>query len=1015
MFNAALWNKYCYTQISHILSEYFSQIAQENMRITILSLFALGLMIFSGDLLTAQALGTSVIYEGDTSWVNRKMSEMTLDEKIGQLFMVAAYSNKGDEHREEIANLVKTEGIGGLIFMQGGPVRQARLINYYQQSAEIPLMVAMDAEWGLAMRLDSTFKFPWPLTLGASGDSTLAYRMGQEIARHCKRLGVHVNFAPVVDLNTNPDNPIINARAFGQEPELVNKMAAAYMMGMQDEGVLASAKHFPGHGDTKDDSHKTLPTLTQSFDRLHHVEVSPYRYLGKHGLGSVMVAHLNVPSMDPSGKPTSLSTKVVQDYLIDSLKFDGLVFTDALNMQGVASKYPPGEVDVEALIAGNDVLLFSQDVAKAKDRIHSALKSGRITPEELDTRVRKILLTKSWLGLEQKTYVEPTGIRKDLMPESSKILNRQIYESAVTVLLNKERSIPIRELKGLKVACVTAGIDQGSEFPRILNKYTKVDAFAFNGKNANDILNQLSTYDVVIAGIYTSNANPWKSYKIYSSIQEFVNRLTLQNKTIVSLFANPYSLRDFSEVRNADGVIVAYQNHPDAESVSAQIIFGALGAKGRLPVTSSDIFKAGFGVDTENLNRLGYALPGEVDLNVAELEKIDLLIREAILQRATPGCQILIARRGKVVFERSYGYHTYNRSIPVKDDDIYDLASITKVAVTLPLLMRLVENGKVDLDKRLGYYLPELRGTNKDSLIIREILAHQARLQPWIPFYLETLINGQQKPEYYSRKRNFQYPNVVAENLYSSRYTHDSIMKRIYDSELLTKNGYKYSDLGYYLFQELIEELEGKPMEELIDDWLYSHLGAYTMTYHPWKKYPPSRIVPTEDDLVFRGQLLDGYVHDQGAALLGGVAGHAGLFSNANDLAKLMQMYLNGGTYGGRRYLDSITVNEFTRCQYCEDDNRRGIGFDKPQLEGEGPTCGCVSPLSYGHTGFTGTIAWADPAEDIIYIFLSNRVHPDATNRKLLSLSTRTRIQKVIYNSISDENQHTPVISDFKP
>ena len=985
------------------------------MRNSVSGFFMLLIALISGNQITAQEAGTSVIYRGDTSWVNRKMAEMTLDEKIGQLFMVAAYSNKGDSHRKEIMDLVRDEGIGGLIFMQGGPARQARLINYYQQSAKIPLMVAMDAEWGLAMRLDSTFKFPWPLTVGASGDTVLAYKMGQEIARHCKRLGVHVNFAPVVDLNTNPDNPIINARAFGQEPELVNKMALAYMQGMQDEGVLACAKHFPGHGDTEDDSHKTLPTLNQSFDRLHHVEVSPYRYLGKHGLGSVMVAHLNVPSMDPTGKPTSLSKRVVKDYLLDSLKFDGLVFTDALNMQGVASKYPPGEVDVEALIAGNDILLFSENVSKAKASIKDALKAGKITEEDLEQRVRKILLAKSWLGLEQKTYIEPGEIKKDLMPESSRMLNRQIFEASATVILNKERTIPIRELKGLKVACVTAGIDQGTEFPRILNKYTRVDAFAFDGKNANEILNQLSTYDVVIAGIYTSNANPWKSYRIYPSIQEFVNRLTLQNKTIVSLFANPYSLRDFSEVRNAAGVLVAYQNHPYAESVSAQIIFGALGAQGRLPVTSSSFFKAGFGVDTENLNRLGYALPGEVDLDVNELDKIDLLIREAILDRATPGCQVLIARRGKVVFERSYGYHTYNRSTPVQEDDIYDLASITKVAVTLPLLMRLVESGKIDLDQRLGHYLPELRGTNKDSLVIREILAHQAQLQPWIPFYLETLESGERKPEYYSNKRSFKYPNVVAENLYSTRHSRDSIMRRIYESELLSKKGYKYSDLGYYLFQELIEHIEGKPMEELIDEWLYSHLGAYTMTYHPWKKYPPSRIVPTEDDLVFRGQLLDGYVHDQGAALLGGVAGHAGLFSNANDLAKLMQMYLNGGNYGGRRYLDSITVNEFTRCQYCEDDNRRGIGFDKPQLEGPGPTCGCVSPLSYGHTGFTGTIAWADPAEDIIYIFLSNRIHPDASNRKLLSLSTRTRIQKVIYNSISDENEHTPVISDFKP
>lgn len=976
------------------------------MKSNLYQLILLALFIQFGFSVAAQNSSRSVIYQGDTSWASEKLSNMSLDEKLGQLFMVAAYSNKGKAHEQEILKLVKEEHIGGLIFFQGGPARQARLTNIYQQGAKIPLMIAMDAEWGLSMRLDSTFKFPWPMTVGATNDSAMAYRMGSEIAKHCKRLGVHINFGPVVDINTNPDNPIINARSFGENPGLVAKLGTAYMQGMQDQKVMACAKHFPGHGDTDSDSHKTLPTVGHDMDRLKSMELAPYANLIDHGLASVMVAHLNVPAMDNTGMPSSLSHKIVSDYLRDSIGYDGLVFTDALNMSGVANRFAPGEVDLKALLAGNDVLLFSQDVATAKKKIKAALQAEVFTIEDIDRHVMRILMAKSWMGLEQKKHVVPANIAEDLSPESSKIANKQMFAEAITVLNNKNHVIPIRDLKDKKIACLLAGTEVSTEFYRILKKYTEVDLFRFQSGMENQLLNDLSKYDLVITGIYTSNANPWKSYKIDADIKRMVKRLTLQNKTIVTLFANAYALRGFPEITGAEGVIVAYQNHPDAESVAAQIIFGAMGAKGRLPVSGSDLYEAGFGFDTESLNRLGYGYPGEVGFDRKELEKIDILVKEALQQKATPGCQLIVARKGKVVFDRAYGYQTYSKDEPVVDDDIYDLASITKMAATLPVIMRLVEEGKIDIDKTLGDYLPELKGTNKDTLVIRQVLAHQAQLTPWIPFYIETLDHGKQKANYYSDTRDFNYPYCVADGTFGCRTMKDTVMDRIIRSKLLSKKEYKYSDLGYYFFMEIIERIYGKPLNVIVDEWLYSSLGAYTMTYRPLEKFPEKRIVPTENDQIFRKQALRGYVHDQGAAMIGGVAGHAGLFSDANDLAKLMQMYLNGGEYGGERYLDSITIKEFSRCQFCEDDNRRGIGFDKPQLEGAGPTCGCVSPLSFGHTGFTGTMAWADPDEDVVYIFLSNRVHPDAENRKLLTLSTRTRIQKVIYNAIIEEGSN---------
>ncbi|MAN04498.1 MAG: beta-N-acetylglucosaminidase [Owenweeksia sp.] len=986
------------------------------MKLTLRSFFLFALFISGPGMgIYAQVIRPSVIWEGDTSWAREKLKNMSMDEKLGQLFMIAAYSNKGKAHQDEIINLVKNEHIGGLIFFQGGPQKQARLTNIYQQGAKIPLMIAMDAEWGLSMRLDSTFKFPWPLTVGATRDSALAYRMGAEIAKHSKRLGVHINFGPVTDINTNPENPIINARSFGEDPENVTRLSEAYMKGMQDQHVLACAKHFPGHGDTDSDSHKTLPTVSHNMERLNSVELKPYGGLINKGLGSVMVAHLNVPALDNTGTPTSLSKKVITDHLKQQMGFTGLVFTDALNMKGVADLYPPGEVDVRALLAGNDVLLFSEDVKTAKEKIRDALKAGRITEEEINDRVYRILLTKSWMGLEQKEHIESKNLIEDLNPESSHILNRDIYRNAVTVVVNRDKMVPVSDLRDKKIACVTAGTDPGSEFAKTLKYYAKVDEYRLTDNNDTELISKLSQYDLVIVGVYTSNANPWKSYKISSSIRTFVKRLSLQNSIILNLFANPYALSSFPEAEYASAVMISYQNHPDAESLAAQIIFGAEGAQGRLPVSTTSLFDEGFGISTPSLHRMGYGLPGEVGMDKDKLEKIDLLVDEAIRNRATPGCQLLVARKGKVIFHRTYGSHTYSRNHPVSEFDLYDLASITKMAASVPMLMKLVEENKIDLDKTLGDYLPQARGTNKEKLVIREILAHQARLQAWIPFYLETLSKGQQLPEYYAVERNFDFPNSVAIDLYSTRSVRDTILARIYDSKLLPQKEYKYSDLGYYLFMDLIEQVEGEPLDVLVDKNFYRPLGAYTMTYRPLEKFPEDQIVPTEDDKTFRRQELRGYVHDQGAAMLGGVAGHAGLFSDANDLAKLMQMYLQYGKYGGVEYFDSVTVKEFTRCQYCDDDNRRGIGFDKPQLGGAGPTCGCVSPLSFGHTGFTGTIAWADPTEEIVYIFLSNRVHPDAENRKLLSLSTRTRIQEVIYNSIKDENAVRTLISDVQP
>ncbi len=943
----------------------------------------------------------AVFYGATGNWADSVMSRLSLDEKIGQLFMVAAYSNKGPEHERFILNLVEKHRIGGLIFMQGGPYRQARLTNLYQSKSRVPLMISMDAEWGLSMRLDSTFGFPWNLSLGAISDTQLIYEIGREMGRQCKRLGVHINFAPVVDINTNPSNPIINARSFGEDPDNVLQKSRALMRGLQDERILACAKHFPGHGDTDQDSHLTLPRVNHSRPRLDSVELYPFRELIKSGLGSLMSAHLSVPAIESQALPTSVSSKALKDLLRDEYGFTGLVFTDALNMKGITKLFPPGEADLQALLAGNDVLLFSEDVPRAIGMIKKALQEGRISESEINAAVRRILLAKEWMGLAQRKAIDLKCLHEDLHSSRAILLKRKAYEEALTLVKNVNKTLPIQDLQDKKVALVTAGVDVQPYFFRGLKNHQPVDHFSLTESNAQEVLKQLASYDKVIVGLFTSGANPWKSYNYAAHIKKFVGTLGLQNNFVLTIFGNPYGLRTFPEADRASAILIAYQNDVDAAEIAAQIIYGAKSPKGRLPVSAGQMYPVDMGFYFPSNGRLQYGLPEEVGMRTAQLQRIDKIVREAIETGATPGAQVLVARHGIVVYHKAFGYHTYEKKKSVDLYDIYDLASITKIAASVPGLMYMADRGVFDMNASLGDYLPELRGTNKGGLNIRDILSHQAGLSSWLPFYLKTMENGKLKSSVYQDERSYNFNREVAANMYIHNAYRDTIINVITRSSLKSPGTYLYSDLGYYYFQRMIEQFTREHLDDFLNNYFYERIGAHRLRFRPRQYFSLDEIVPTENDKTWRGQLVHGYVHDHGAAMLGGVAGHAGLFSNANDLAKLMQMYLNNGSYGGERFIDSLTVKEFTRCQFCEPlKNRRGAGFDKPQLTGSGPTCGCLSMDSYGHSGFTGTLAWVDPDEEIVYIFLSNRVYPDAENKKLLSASTRTRIQEVIYESI---------------
>ncbi|MFC7357145.1 glycoside hydrolase family 3 N-terminal domain-containing protein [Jejudonia soesokkakensis] len=949
-------------------------------------------------------------YPNQKAWVDSIYGNMSLQEKVGQLFMVDIFSSDPQSKVDKVKELIKNQHIGGVIFSKGGPQRQAKINNQFQELAKIPLMIGMDAEWGLAMRLDSTFAYPWNMTLGAITDDKIVQKVGKRIGEHSKRLGVHINFAPVVDINTNPKNPIIGNRSFGEDKDNVTNKSLAFMKGMQEAGILANAKHFPGHGDTDTDSHKTLPTINFTKARIDSIELYPYRRLIDAGLSSVMVAHLNVPSLEERyDYPSSISKTIVTDMLKGELGFNGLIFTDALNMKGAANFSVPGEIDLAAFLAGNDVLLISEDIPKAHQILVNAFREGLITEERLALSVKKILYAKYKVGLHNYTPVDTNYLVEDLNSVLDDALYEEAMEKALTVLKNKKAILPIKDLQKKKIAYINLGDDSGAVFLDELRKYTDIDFV--KAEKLDEYIKKLKNYNYVIVGFHKSNENPWKDYTFTDNELTWLYEIARTNTVILDVFARPYAMLDLKTTNNFEGIVMSYQNSEVSQQLSAQLIFGAREAKGKLPVSLGEDFPLNTHYETKSLQRLQYGTPESVGLNSYKLKKIDSLARVGLWGGMTPGMQILVARKGKVIYNKNFGYHEQDKKNSVKSNDIYDVASLTKILASLPVVMELVDRGELSMDTKLSAMLPEFKKSNKGNITLQQMLTHTARLKAWIPFYVETLdtLTGLPSDKYYRSEPGGRFTVKVAEDLYLRKDYRDSIYKIIKESDLRDRAGYRYSDLPYYLLKEYIENFFGNPMEKVVQRDFYESMGMNYTTYNPKEKFTLADIVPTEDDHTYRMQKVHGYVHDQGAAMLGGVSGHAGLFSNSNDVAKMMQMYLQGGYYGGKRYLSQETLEAFNTCYYCEDDIRRGVGFDKPQLGDSGPTCGCVSLSSFGHSGFTGTFTWADPEEEIVYVFMSNRTFPDANNRKLIGSNLRSNIQQAIYEAIDYTNKEPSI------
>lgn len=944
-----------------------------------------------------------------TVWTDSVIQTMTLDEKIGQLIMVAGYSNKDSAHEDELSALIEQYRLGGVIFFQGNPVDQARMTNRYQSESKLPLLVAMDGEWGLEMRLDNTMRFPYQMTLGAIQDDSLIYEMGKVIAEHHKRIGVYVNFAPVIDINNNPRNPVINYRSFGEDRENVTAKGIMYMRGMQDVGVIASAKHFPGHGDTDKDSHYTLPVITHDKNRLDSLELYPFRGLIDAGVKSVMVAHLNIPALDSTkNHVSSLSKPIVTGLLKEKMGYTGLITTDAMNMKGVADRLPPGEVDVQVLLAGNDLILMPVDVHKTVAAIKQAIERGVLSEELIEERCRKILEAKEWAGMHELAPIDTANIVADLNTAEAKVLNRRLLAASLTLLRNENQLFPIQALDTLKIATIAIGAKAKNAFQNTVDHYVSATHFTLDNNSSREqvsaIERQLSKYNLVLVTLHRQERRPGTTYGVGGEVSGFIKRLSNRENVGMVLFRNAYLLSKYPDLDKADALVVAYQDGQPEQEIAVQAIFGALGMNGRLPVSASERFKAGDGLSTEGGFRLGYTLPEAVGIEHLALKEIDTLVLKGIRDAAMPGCVILVAKDGRVIYNKAFGYHTYDSVQQVNPDDVYDLASITKVAAALPALMKLESEGKFDLDEPLSKYLKEFKKKDKREITFRQVLAHQGGLIAWIPFWKNTVRkDGSYKWFTFKEDSSKRFPYKVADNLYLNRNYHKKIYRSIRRSPISENPRYVYSDLSFYLYPRLVEQLSGKPFEQYLEEEFYGPLGAETLTFNAYQELPADRIVPTEYDSSFRKAQIHGRVHDEGAAMLDGISGHAGLFGNANDLTKLLQMYLQHGQYGGKEYVDSATLAEFTRCQYCATGNRRALGFDRPNepYVENGNTAAGASSVSYGHSGFTGTFAWIDPKFNLIYVFLSNRVYPTRENTLLFKQNIRTNIQQVIYDALT--------------
>ena len=946
-------------------------------------------------------------------WAYNKMLQMTIDEKVGQLFVLRAHSDWSEKNLAYLENDIKKYHIGGLAFFQGNIVDQVKITNRFQALCKMPMFIAIDAETGLGMRLKDGISYPKQLTLGAISGDSLIYKMGFEIGRQLKRMGVNINYAPVADINNNPDNPVINDRSFGENKNNVSEKTVAYMKGLQDAGIIACAKHFPGHGYADVDSHLDLPVLNLNKERFNDIELVPFKAMIENDVKSIMTAHLHIPAFDKrKRRPSSLSHKIINDLLRDSLNYNGLILTDALAMKGVSGFYNSGEAAVEAFLAGNDILELPENFHKAFDAVKKAVKKGKISKERLEKSLMRILLAKYDQGFELYKTVETENLVLDINTPEALSLKEDLFRKSITVLGDNFSYLPLKpEDYNSKIAVVCLGTKDTSDFQKRLSTYFDAsyynESLQMSNSRSELLFSELEKYDRVIIGLHDFKKRKNNNFGISQNVINLVTGLNKKTQVYLAVFGTPYSLQLFN-----DNIctILAYENDVFTQDMAAQAILGAFEINGKLPVSVPGSFPEGSGKEIPWAQVIGYSLPEYVGIDGKYLnQNIDRLAKELIDSSVAPGCQILVAKSGNIVFEKCYGYFTYDSSAKVQPEDIYDLASVTKVLSTNLAVMKLHDEQNLSIFNKMSDYLDKgLRKSNKKDITIIDALSHHSGLVPWLPVYRLTLdtINGLPVPSknYYRKTADAKFSVKVADNLYMNKDFVTTMWEKLLESPVNKRGKYKYSDLGLIMVKEMVENVVDSPLNEYVENSFYKPLGLKHTSYKPLEIFPKDKIVPSENDEYWRHQIVQGYVHDMYADMLGGVSGHAGLFSNSRDMARLGQMMLNGGFYGNKRYFNYPTVYTFTTRFYIS--TRRGIGWDMKELD-KNKECNMselASPSTYGHYGFTGTGIWIDPENELIYIFLSNRTFPTMSNNKLSTMNYRPKIQSVIYESFVKKN-----------
>lgn len=959
-------------------------------------------------------------------WVDSVLGRLNLKERIGQLFIytIAPYQDKAN--KELLRKVVEDYKVGGLLFSGGLLQNQAMLTNEAQRRADVPLLITFDGEWGLSMRLRGTPVFPRNMVLGCIQDDSLLYEYGREMARQCRELGVQVNFAPVADVNINPENPVINTRSFGESPVNVADKVTAYAKGLEAGGVLSVCKHFPGHGDTDVDSHKALPRLPFTRERLDSVELYPFRKAIREGLGGMMVGHLEVPAFEPQGGlPSSLSRSVVYDLLTRELQFRGLIFTDALAMKGVSNNE---SLCLKALKAGHDLLLVPRRIKEDVEAVLAAVKRGELTEQAIEEKCRKVLTFKYALGLSKKPFVRLSGLEERINTPGAQDLIRRLKAAAITVLGNAAEVLPLDPVVK-EVAVLNVGEAVGIQpFLKQLSGYTHPVEFRL-GKELPEaerraLRGRLSKYKRILVCVTEQRLEAYQAF-----FAEFAPEVP-----VVWLFFVPGKqlLQAHRGISKAGAVVLAHSADEDVQRQAARILYADAVADGRLSASIGNLFAAGEGVSLTPQTERRF-VPEEYGLDSRLLAQIDTIAREGIREGAYPGCQVVILKDGKPMYDKAFGTYTGESvrgkaAVPVTPASVYDIASLTKTTATLLAVMKLYDKGRLNLTDRVADYLPCLQETDKRNITVSELLFHQSGLPSTLMFYQDAIDKesyegtlfkarqdrlhpvriGQQtwanpafrfRPGLTSKVRTAECTLQVCDSLWLNSSFKMEYLQKIIDTPLRDKR-YRYSCVGFILLQQLVEARAGMPMDEYLAREFYVPMGLKRTGYLPLRRLPKEEIVPSSVDAFLRKTVLQGFVHDESAAFQGGVSGNAGLFSTAEEVARVYQMLLNGGELDGKRYLSKETCRLFTTtvAKGC----RRGLGFDRPDVQNPAKSpCAPSAPSSvYGHIGFTGTCAWVDPENGLVYVFLSNRIYPNVWNAKLQKMDIRGRIQEAMYRAV---------------